>query len=39
VAVVCEEMGRAASANSYLGSAVLAVGALNTLQPNQTRPT
>ena len=37
VAVVCEEMGRAASANSYLGSAVLAVGALNTLQPNQTR--
>ena len=26
VAVICEEMGRAASANSYLGSAVLAVG-------------
>ena len=26
VAVICEEMGRAASTNSYLGSAVLAVG-------------
>jgi alkylation response protein AidB-like acyl-CoA dehydrogenase len=37
VAVVCEEMGRAASANSYLGSAVLAVGALNALQPSGTR--
>ena len=37
VAVICEEMGRAASANSYLGSAVLAVGALNALQPSQTR--
>ncbi|MFI5510293.1 acyl-CoA dehydrogenase family protein [Mycobacterium sp. NPDC051804] len=36
-AVVCEEIGRAASANSYLGSAVLAVGALNTLQPSETR--
>jgi alkylation response protein AidB-like acyl-CoA dehydrogenase len=36
-AVVCEEIGRAASANSYLGSAVLAVGALNALQPSETR--
>ena len=36
-AVVCEEIGRAASANSYLGSAVLAVGALNALQPSATR--
>jgi len=37
VAVVCEEMGRAASANNYLGSAVLAVGVLNSLQPSTTR--
>jgi alkylation response protein AidB-like acyl-CoA dehydrogenase len=37
VAVICEEMGRAASANSYLGSAVLAVGALKALQPSETR--
>jgi alkylation response protein AidB-like acyl-CoA dehydrogenase len=37
VAVVCEEIGRAASATSYLGSAVLAVGALNALQPSETR--
>jgi alkylation response protein AidB-like acyl-CoA dehydrogenase len=36
-AVVCEEIGRAASANSYLGSAVLAVATLNTLQPSETR--
>ena len=36
-AVVCEEIGRAASANSYLGSAVLAVGTLNTLQPSDIR--
>jgi alkylation response protein AidB-like acyl-CoA dehydrogenase len=36
-AVVCEEIGRAASANSYLGSAVLAVGALKALQPSETR--
>jgi alkylation response protein AidB-like acyl-CoA dehydrogenase len=36
-AVVCEEMGRAASANSYLGSAVLAVGTLNALQPSESR--
>ena len=37
VAVICEEMGRAASANSYLGSAVLAVGTLKALQPGDTR--
>jgi alkylation response protein AidB-like acyl-CoA dehydrogenase len=37
VAVICEEMGRAASSNSYLGSAVLAVGALKALQPSDTR--
>lgn len=36
-AVLCEEMGRAASANSFLGSAVLAVGALNMLEPSDTR--
>jgi alkylation response protein AidB-like acyl-CoA dehydrogenase len=37
VAVICEEMGRAASANSYLGCAVLAIGALKSLQPSDTR--
>jgi alkylation response protein AidB-like acyl-CoA dehydrogenase len=37
VAVICEEMGRAASANSYLGSAVLAIGTLNALHPSDTR--
>jgi alkylation response protein AidB-like acyl-CoA dehydrogenase len=37
VAVICEEMGRAASTTSFLGSAVLAVGALKALQPSQTR--
>ena len=37
VAIVCEEMGRAASSNSYLGSAVLAVGVLNALQPSNIR--
>jgi alkylation response protein AidB-like acyl-CoA dehydrogenase len=37
VAVICEEMGRAASTNSYLGSAVLAVGTLKALQPSDTR--
>lgn len=36
-AVICEEMGRAASATSYLGSAVLTVGVLNALQPSATR--
>ena len=37
VAVICEDMGRAASTNSYLGSAVLAIGALKALQPSDTR--
>ncbi|MGZ6779814.1 MAG: acyl-CoA dehydrogenase family protein [Mycobacterium sp.] len=37
VAVICEEIGRAASATSYLGSAVLAVGALKALQPSDIR--
>jgi alkylation response protein AidB-like acyl-CoA dehydrogenase len=37
VAVICEEMGRAASINSYLGSGVLAVGTLKALQPSETR--
>lgn len=36
-AVVCEEIGRAASATSFLGSAVLAVGALNAVQPSTIR--
>jgi alkylation response protein AidB-like acyl-CoA dehydrogenase len=36
-AVICEEMGRAASANHFLGSAVMAVGALNALRPSETR--
>ena len=36
-AVICEEMGRAASASSFLGSAVLATGALTALQPSDTR--
>ncbi|WP_431240487.1 acyl-CoA dehydrogenase family protein [Mycolicibacterium aichiense] len=36
-AVICEEMGRAASATSFLGSAVLAVGVLNSLAPSETR--
>jgi alkylation response protein AidB-like acyl-CoA dehydrogenase len=37
VAVICGEMGRAASANHYLGSAVLAIGTLKALQPSETR--
>ncbi len=37
VAVICEELGRAASTTSYLGSAVLAVGVLNTLAPSTIR--
>lgn len=36
-AVICREMGRAATAGSFLGSAVLAVGTLNALQPSDTR--
>jgi alkylation response protein AidB-like acyl-CoA dehydrogenase len=37
VAVVCQEMGRATSTTSYLGSAVLGVGTLKALQPSDTR--
>lgn len=37
VAVICEEMGRAASVNSYLGSGVLAVSTLNALEPSDIR--
>ncbi|MED5813596.1 acyl-CoA dehydrogenase family protein [Mycolicibacterium sp. 050232] len=37
VAVICEELGRAAATTSYLGGAVLAIGALNSLQPNVSR--
>ncbi|QEN14090.1 acyl-CoA dehydrogenase family protein [Mycolicibacterium sp. ELW1] len=37
VAVICEEMGRAASATSFLGSAVLAAAVLNSLAPSATR--
>lgn len=37
VAVICEEIGRAANAASFLGSAVLAVGALNAVQPSASR--
>lgn len=36
-AVILDQIGRAASTNSYLGSAVLAVGLLNTLQDSQIR--
>lgn len=39
VAVICEEIGRAAGATAFLGSAVLAVGALNALQPGEIRDT
>ncbi|WP_124712789.1 acyl-CoA dehydrogenase family protein [Mycolicibacterium nivoides] len=37
VAVICEELGRAAGATRYLGGAVLAIGALNAVQPNESR--
>lgn len=37
IAVICQEIGRAASATSFLGSAVLAVGALNAVQPSASR--
>lgn len=37
VAVICEELGRAAAATGYLGGAVLAIGALNAVQPNAAR--
>ena len=39
VAVICEELGRAVAATSYLGSAVLTIGALNTVQSNTSRNT
>lgn len=37
VAVICEELGRAAATTGYLGSAVLAIGALNAVQSNASR--
>lgn len=37
VAVICEELGRSAATTGYLGGAVLAIGALNAVQPNQCR--
>lgn len=37
VAVILDEMGRAATPTAFLGGAVLAVGALNALQPNESR--
>ncbi|WP_193044144.1 acyl-CoA dehydrogenase family protein [Mycolicibacterium baixiangningiae] len=37
VAVICGEIGRAAGATDYLGSAVLAVGALTMLAPGDIR--
>ncbi|WP_313888766.1 acyl-CoA dehydrogenase family protein [Mycolicibacterium sp. CBMA 226] len=37
VAVICEELGRAAAATSYLGSTVLAVGVLHMLAPSDVR--
>ena len=36
-AVILDQIGRAAGVNDYLGCAVLAVGALNLLQPNDLR--
>jgi alkylation response protein AidB-like acyl-CoA dehydrogenase len=37
VAIILEEMGRAAARSAYLGGAVLAVGALNALRTDATR--
>lgn len=37
VAIILEEIGRAAALTSYLGGVVLAVGALNALQPSAMR--
>ncbi|OCB51867.1 acyl-CoA dehydrogenase [Mycobacterium vulneris] len=37
VAVICEELGRAAAATGYLGGAVLTIGALNAVQSNDSR--
>ncbi len=36
-AIICEEMGRAAAASAFLGSAVLGVGALNKVAPHPVR--
>lgn len=38
-AVICRELGRAAAQTHYLGSAVLAVGMLNSLQDSEVRNT
>ena len=37
VAVILDEMGRAASVSDYLGAAVLGIGTLNSLQPDERR--
>jgi alkylation response protein AidB-like acyl-CoA dehydrogenase len=37
VAVLCEELGRAAAATHYLGGAVLSIGVLNALQHSDVR--
>ncbi|MFN3008139.1 acyl-CoA dehydrogenase family protein [Mycolicibacterium wolinskyi] len=37
VAVICEEIGRAAAKTAYLGGAVLGIGALLGLEPNEFR--
>jgi alkylation response protein AidB-like acyl-CoA dehydrogenase len=37
VGIVCEEMGRTSSSNSYLGSAVLGVGVLSLLKRSDSR--
>jgi len=37
VAVVLDQIGRAAASTAYLGGAVLSICALNTLQPNDSR--
>lgn len=37
VAIILEEMGRAAARSAYLGGAVLSIGALMSLQPNAAR--
>jgi alkylation response protein AidB-like acyl-CoA dehydrogenase len=36
-AIICEEIGRAAAATAFLGSAVLGVGALNMVAPHPVR--
>ncbi|MGV0745192.1 acyl-CoA dehydrogenase family protein [Mycolicibacterium sp. XJ870] len=37
VAVICEELGRAAAATGYFGGAVLGIGALRALRPSGSR--